>query len=185
MSNQNEIQKNFGQRAADYRYSTSHGNPDDLARMIELLQPTADAVALDVATGGGHTAIKLAQYVSKVVAIDITKEMLAEAKAGALEKGITNIEFQLNDVHNLDFPDQMFDIVASRLAPHHFFDNKTALAEMCRVLKPGGKLYIFDCSVTDGDEPEKPSIVLSGLEIVHMLILIPNANGGNFLPGCL
>lgn len=155
MGNQNEVKKNFGKRASDYRYSSTHGNPIDLERMIKLLNPPSDSLALDVATGGGHTAITLAGYAKKVIAIDITLEMLDEAKDASRQKGINNIEFRAEDVHNLNIPDSQFDIVASRFAVHHFSDVKRALQEMCRVLKHGGKLYILDCSVTDGDEAEK------------------------------
>jgi ubiquinone/menaquinone biosynthesis C-methylase UbiE len=155
MGNQSEVQKNFGRRASAYRYSSTHGDPVDLQRMIGLLNPSPEAIALDVATGGGHTAIALAGYVKKVVAVDITSEMLAEAEDAARQKCIDNIEFKAEDVHRLNFPDSEFDIVASRFAAHHFADIRVALKELCRVLKPGGKLYILDCSVIDGDEPEK------------------------------
>lgn len=155
MGNQDRIRENFGQRAADYRLSSTHGNPVDLERMLHLLQPHPGDIALDVATGGGHTAIALAKYVKQVVAIDLTPEMLAEAQAAAEQGGRQNIEFQLADVHNLKFKDGQFDLAASRFAPHHFSEINQALYEMCRVLKPGGKLYILDCSVVDGAEPEK------------------------------
>lgn len=155
MGNQSEVQRNFGKRASNYRYSSVHGNPADLNRMISLLNPSPEATALDVATGGGHTALKLADYTRRVVAIDITLEMLAEAVNASRQKGVANIEFRAEDVHKLNIPDHQFDIVASRFAVHHFSEVKTALKEMCRVLKPGGKLYILDCSVIDGDEPER------------------------------
>ncbi len=154
MGNQNQVKNNFGQRASDYRLSSTHGDPVDLERMINLVKPYPQAIALDVATGGGHTAIALAKCVNKVVAIDLTPEMLAEAEAASKQFGISNIEFQVEDVHKLDIADGQFDIVASRFAAHHFYDIKTALREMCRVLKPGGELYILDCSVLDGDESE-------------------------------
>ncbi|MDR3602609.1 MAG: class I SAM-dependent methyltransferase [Desulfosporosinus sp.] len=155
MSNQNEVRKNFGQRASEYRLSSTHGNPADLERMINLLKPAADDIALDVATGGGHTAIALAKNVKQVVALDITPEMLAEAKIASSQEAISNITFRAEDVHNLSMSDCQFDIVASRFAVHHFFEVNRALREMCRVLKRGGKFYIFDCSVIDGAEPEK------------------------------
>ncbi len=155
MGNQSEVRKNFGPRASNYRFSSTHGNSADLDRMVNLINPSLDAAVLDVATGGGHTAIALAKYVNKVVAIDITPEMLAEAEEAAEEKGQTNIEFRIEDVHSLNIPDNQFDIVASRFAAHHFSNVKKALSEMCRVLKPGGKFYILDCSVIDGDEPER------------------------------
>lgn len=155
MGNQNEVRKNFGQRASEYRLSTTHGNPVDLERMINLIKPTSDDIALDVATGGGHTAIALAKYVKQVVAIDITPEMLAEAEMASNQESVSNISFRTEDVHNFNISDSQFDIVASRFAVHHFSNVKRALREMCRVLKPGGKFYILDCSVFDGEEPEK------------------------------
>ncbi len=155
MGNQDEVRKNFGQKASEYRLSSTHNNPTDLERMINLLNLSPEATALDVATGGGHTAIALAKRVKQVTAIDITPEMLAEAKKASRLEGISNITFKMEDVHNLNIPDCQFDIVASRFAVHHFHDVKKALIEMCRILKPGGKLYILDCSVLDGEEPEK------------------------------
>ena len=74
MGNQNEVRKNFGRRASDYRLSSTHGNRADLERMINLIKPFSDASALDIATGGGHTAIALTKCVNQVVAIDITPE---------------------------------------------------------------------------------------------------------------
>ncbi|MBV4418967.1 methyltransferase domain-containing protein [Clostridium tyrobutyricum] len=155
MEKHNKVQENFGKNASNYRYSTVHNDPVDLDRMIELLNPKSEDKVLDVATGAGHTAIKLAGYTKKVVAIDITAEMLSEARKQSKEKDIDNIEFCVEDVHNMKFPDNKFDIVTSRLAAHHFSHIKKALEEMCRVLKPGGELYILDCSVADGDESER------------------------------
>jgi ubiquinone/menaquinone biosynthesis C-methylase UbiE len=123
--------------------------------MINLINPSSEVIALDVATGGGHTAIALAKHVEQVTAIDITPQMLAEAEKASSIESISNITFRAEDVHNLNIPDCQFDIVASRFAAHHFSDIKKALREMCRVLKHGGKFYILDCSVLDGEEPEK------------------------------
>ncbi len=155
MDNRDLVKANFGRRAGNYRASTVHNNSGELDRMIDLLQLTGNEKGLDVATGAGHTAHQMARYLQSVVAIDLTQEMLAEAKAGAEEKGLGNVEFRLGDVHQLDLPDQAFDVVTSRFAPHHFARIDTALAEMCRVLKPGGKLYILDCATTDHPEAEQ------------------------------
>lgn len=147
------IKENFGKRAEKYKESTTHGNSVDLQRMADMLGNDIE-MALDVATGGGHTAVKMAEYAKKVTAVDITTEMLNEARQLADIKDLTNIEFMLMDVHQLDFSDKSFDVVTSRFAPHHFRDINTALAEMTRVLKPGGKMYILDCSVIDGNITE-------------------------------
>jgi ubiquinone/menaquinone biosynthesis C-methylase UbiE len=163
MGNQSKVRRNFGQRASNYRFSSTHGNPVDLERMVKLINPSPGAAVLDVATGGGHTAIALAKYVKQVVAIDITPEMLAEAEEASRQQNADNIEFLLEDVHNLHISDCRFDIVVSRFAAHHFSDIKKALREMCRVLKPGGKFYILDCSVVDGDEPEQQINLIESL----------------------
>jgi ubiquinone/menaquinone biosynthesis C-methylase UbiE len=164
MSNKSEVQKNFGGRAANYRSSTVHNNVGDIERMLGLLKPGKTDYVLDVATGTGNTAVALAGYVKSVLAVDITREMLDEAQAAAKEKGLENIEFRPEDAHNLTAPNGTFDIVASRFAVHHFYDAKKALFEMCRVLKPGGKLYILDCSVVDGDEAEK---IMNAVELLR------------------
>lgn len=155
MGNQDIIKQNFGPRAANYRKSSVHGNPIDLERMTRLLNLSPEEMVLDVATGGGHTAVQLAPWAKKVVATDITKEMLAQAQKLAWQNNIENIEFKLEDVHNMNLADNSFDVVVSRFAVHHFADVNRSLQEMCRVLKPGGKLYILDCSVADGDESEE------------------------------
>lgn len=144
------IKENFGQNAEKYKESSSHGNPADLMRMADLIGINVRE-ALDVATGGGYTAIKLAEFADKVTSIDITPEMLKVAQELADSKGISNIEFMPMDVHGMTFSDESFDVVTSRFAAHHFRDIRTALAEMTRVLKTGGKMYILDCSVIDGD----------------------------------
>jgi len=155
MGNQDIIRQNFGPRAANYRTSSVHGNPADLERMTRLLHLSEEARVLDVATGGGHTAVQLAPWVKQVVATDITVEMLAQAQELARQNRRENIEFRLEDVHSMNLADNSFDAVVSRFAIHHFADVNRALQEMCRVLKPGGKLYILDCSVADGEESEE------------------------------
>jgi ubiquinone/menaquinone biosynthesis C-methylase UbiE len=52
----------------------------------------------------------------------------------------------------MGFKDGVFDIVAVRFAPHHFADIERGLEQMCRVLKPGGRLYIIDCSSCNDEE---------------------------------
>lgn len=157
------IKESFGKRAEQYRESTIHGNSVDLQRMSDMLGNDLEK-ALDVATGGGHTAIKMAEISEKVIAIDITPEMIKEAGKLADSKVLTNIEFRLMDVHQLDFPDESFDVVATRFAAHHFRDINAALAEMTRVLKPGGKMYILDCSVIDGNMTES---VINHIELLR------------------
>lgn len=130
-----EAQRFFEDKAAAYRGSKSHGNVEDLARMVACLRPKRGALALDVATGGGHTARALAEAGCRVVATDATRGMLSGLPVG---------EAVLSDALAMPFRDARFDVVACRIAAHHFFGPEIFCAEAARVLKPGGALYVFD-----------------------------------------
>ena len=141
----------FGERAAHYTTSATHKDPRVLARLVELAQPQPDWIGLDVATGAGHTAFALAPHVSKIIATDLTPEMLAEARKLQAANGLANVDFRIADVHQLPFEAGAFDLVTSRRAPHHFADIGKALREMRRVMKRGGRLVIDDRSVPEDD----------------------------------
>ncbi|MHB8604521.1 MAG: class I SAM-dependent methyltransferase [Thermoplasmatota archaeon] len=142
----------FAPRAEAYRASATHANPADLDRMVALLStrggaraptPLTGARALDVATGGGHTANALAAAGCRVVATDVTREMLALAEARARRASV------MADAQRLPFRDGAFEIVASRIAPHHFADLDAFARESARVLAPRGALYVFDLTTPD------------------------------------
>lgn len=138
------VQQQFGANAAAYLTSTVHAKGASLARLVELVAPRKDWVALDVATGAGHTAAVFAPHVARVVASDLTPEMLEQVRKLAAEKGLSNMEPALADAEALPFPDQAFDLVTCRIAPHHFPSIEKFLSEVHRVLKPGGTFALVD-----------------------------------------
>lgn len=144
MSNKDLVQQQFGANAAAYLTSAVHAKGASLARLVELVRPEKSWVALDVATGAGHTAAAFAPHVARVIASDLTPEMLAQAAKLAAEKGFTNMETAIADAEGLPFADQSFDLVTCRIAPHHFPDIARFLAESYRVLKPGGVFALVD-----------------------------------------
>jgi ubiquinone/menaquinone biosynthesis C-methylase UbiE len=154
----------FGQRAAFYTTSSVHKDKAVLDRVVELAQPKPTDIVLDVATGTGHTAFAFALHVKSVIATDITPEMLVEGGRMKDEGGITNVEFQLGDAHDLPFEDATFDIVTCRRAAHHFVDITQALREMRRVLRPGGRLVIDDRSVPEDDFVD---VTMNRLDVLH------------------
>jgi ubiquinone/menaquinone biosynthesis C-methylase UbiE len=132
--------------ARNYVTSHFHASADRLAEVIELVEPRPEDVVLDVATGTGNTALALAPHVAWVVGLDLAPGMLAEAAGVARERELRNITWVVGDALELPFVDESFDVYAARAAPHHFPDVELALREACRVLRPGGRLALVDCS---------------------------------------
>lgn len=138
------VQKNFGAAAADYAASSVHAKGPSLARTIEIVAPQSDWRVLDVATGAGHTAVAFAPYVSRVMAVDITSEMLWQTQKVAAGAGLTNVDTKHADAAALPFPDASFDLLTCRLAAHHFPDVVAFASEVWRVLIPGGTFALVD-----------------------------------------
>jgi ubiquinone/menaquinone biosynthesis C-methylase UbiE len=101
---------------------------------------------LDVGTGTGIVALRAAATATslgRVVGIDLSSGMLAIARKKAATRRIEDrVEFRDMDAERLEFRDASFDAVVSMFALHHFPNPAAALAEMYRVLKPGGTLSI-------------------------------------------
>ncbi|AQQ54042.1 SAM-dependent methyltransferase [Planococcus lenghuensis] len=133
----------FGRNADKYVTSDSHAKGTDLPLLAEWLQPAKTAVALDVATGGGHVAKALAPHTALVLATDLTEKML-DNTAKYLRSSFDNVMFVIADAESLPFLQDTFDIVTCRIAPHHFPNPDRFIAETARVLKPGGKFLMID-----------------------------------------
>jgi SAM-dependent methyltransferase len=138
------VQKQFGVAAADYAASAVHASGPSLARLVALVAPQPDWRVLDVATGAGHTALAFAPLVARVVASDITDEMLAQAAKLAAARRLTNVETAHAEAGELAFPEASFDLVTCRLAAHHFPDPAAFVSAAWRVLKPGGTFALVD-----------------------------------------
>ena len=149
--NKSLVQQQFGAHAAAYATSTVHAKGASLGRLVELVQPKPSWQALDVATGAGHTAAAFAPHVARVVASDLTPEMLQEAAKLAKAKGFANMETAPADAEALPFDDASFDLVTCRIAPHHFPDVPTFVAEVWRTLKGGGTFALVDNIAPDAE----------------------------------
>ena len=138
------VQRQFGRQAHNYAVSPSHADGQDLRRLVELMPHDPHFGLLDIATGTGHTAFAMAPFVREVVGLDLTREMLVEAKRLAAERGIANVRFVQGDAMALPFPPQSFQLVTCRRAPHHFTDIPLFLSQVVRVLVPGGIFGLVD-----------------------------------------
>ena len=144
-------QQQFGRVAAAYVTSKGHAEGEDLERIVTLAEATATDEVLDIATGGGHTALALARVAGAVTATDLTAEMLAAAEAHLHGAGVANVRFELADAQALPFPDAAFDLVTCRIAPHHFPQPDRFVREARRVLRPGGRFLLEDSIVPAGE----------------------------------
>jgi ubiquinone/menaquinone biosynthesis C-methylase UbiE len=108
---------------------------------------------LDIACGPGFVALEFARRVREVVGVDLTSEMLKQARALARREGFNNVTFRRADVNHLPFSDATFDLVVTRASFHHFPEPERVLKEMVRVLKPDGRILISDN--TSKNDPEK------------------------------
>ncbi|MDR0662503.1 MAG: class I SAM-dependent methyltransferase [Spirochaetaceae bacterium] len=98
---------------------------------------------LDVGTGPGFFTILLSQAGHTATGIDASAEMIREAKENARTAGV-NPELLVMDSHKLDFADDMFDLIVNRNVVWTLTDPVKAYQEWRRVLKPGGRLIVFD-----------------------------------------
>jgi SAM-dependent methyltransferase len=110
----------WNERAAAYRESATHASGDDLDLVVEWCEPAPGVTVLDVATGGGHVARRLSEAGARVVTVDAAPGMQPDVIAPA---------------DHLPFADASFDVVACRIAAHHFPDVLAAVKEMARVAR--------------------------------------------------
>ena len=144
------VQEQFGKTAASYLTSAPHAKGASLERLVTLTAPQKNWRALDIATGGGHVAYTFAPHVERMWATDITQEMLHLVRAEAQKRGLANVRTVYAKAEALPFEDASFDLVTCRIAPHHFDSIPDFLAEVHRVLKPGGTFALVDNVVPAG-----------------------------------
>lgn len=131
-------------RASAYVNSAVHAAWQDLDLIAQVLANQRGAVALDVGCGGGHLTYRLAPLVSQVVACDLAESMLAAVAEQASLRGLPNIATRAAAAESLPFEVATFDVVATRFSAHHWHAFAEGLAEMARVLKPGGLALMSD-----------------------------------------
>jgi len=149
------VRRQFGANAAGYVSSAVHAQGADLPVLVELAGLSGRELVLDVATAAGHTALALAPAAGHVTGVDLTAEMLVEARRQAERKGIRNVTFSEADAEHLPFSDDRFDVVTCRIAAHHFPNVAAFCREAARVLRPGGQLLVVDNVVPADDELDR------------------------------
>jgi ubiquinone/menaquinone biosynthesis C-methylase UbiE len=150
MKHHEQVADAFGSTAAAYLTSQVHATGADLQNLAATFAATCgNATVLDMGCGAGHASFAVAPHVKQVVAYDIAPQMLATVEAAAKERGLTTIRTQQGAAETLPFDDASFDWAISRMSAHHWRDVPKALAEVHRVLKPGGRLKFIDIAGID------------------------------------
>jgi len=114
-------------------------------RTVERLGLTPGARVLDVCCGSGASAIPAAEIAGpdgSVVGVDLAENLLELARSKAKQRGLANIDFQTRDLTNLPFAGDSFDAVVCVFGIFFVPDMETALRELKRVLRKGGRLAI-------------------------------------------
>ncbi len=117
-------------------------------KAVKMLKKDNPKLILDIATGTGDFAIEaLALNPDKIIGVDISEGMLAEGRKKMKRRGLDQkIEMQLGDSEGLLFEDNKFDAVIVSFGVRNFENLEKGLADMYRVLKPGGKTVILEFS---------------------------------------
>ncbi len=136
------------------------GNPMVVAEL------RAGERVLDLGSGGGIDVLLSARRVGDTgfaYGVDMTDEMLALARANATKAGATNVEFRKGTIENIPLPDAAVDVVISNCVINLSTDKPAVLAEMFRVLTPGGRVGVSDVvaedHLTPADRAERGSYV--------------------------
>jgi arsenite methyltransferase len=117
------------------------GNP----HLIQPIEP--GATVLDMGCGAGTDALLAAMHVGptgRAIGVDMTEAMATRAREGAQSAGLTNVDVRTGDATALPVDDASIDVLISNGVFNLVPDKEQALAEMFRVLKPGGRLQIAD-----------------------------------------
>jgi arsenite methyltransferase len=128
------------------------GNPTAVAELRE------GEVVLDLGSGGGIDVLLSAQRVGPTgfaYGLDMTDEMLELARRNAAEAGATNVEFRQGVIEAIPLPDASVDVVISNCVVNLSADKAAVLAEVARVLRPGGRIGISDVVADDSLTPDQ------------------------------
>ncbi len=143
-------------------------------KVVNSVNKESVATILDIASGTGDLAIALARRVrgAKVIGVDISEGMLKVGREKVAARNLTDrIEMKFGDALALEFDDESFDVVTSAFGVRNFEALDKGLAEMFRVVRPGGKMVILEFSMPT-------NIIFRALYKFYFLKLLPLV--GNF-----
>ncbi|WP_057915466.1 class I SAM-dependent methyltransferase [Peribacillus muralis] len=160
----NVSSERFDKIATQYSTSEVHKMSETIKLAHEKSENWEIDNICDIACGAGHFGLSFSHISTNITAVDPSKNMLDISKSSAVSKGITNYKTVHGFAEQLPIPDGTFDLVISRLAPHHFNDIQKAIREMYRITSPGGHVIIIDLA---GYENHEIDTFNHKLELLH------------------
>ena len=128
-------------------------------RVIADIAPVlSEGKVLDVGTGPGTLARGIARRQPRlqVYGIDLSEDMIGLAREHAKREHVEErVHFDTGNVAHLPYPDHSFDLVVSTISMHHWYELQQALRDLYRVLRPGGRLWIYDLRLVKVQTVEK------------------------------
>lgn len=168
----------FTRQAVPFARAPAHQEGIGLIRSLARITQ-ADTV-LDVACGPGLVACAVAPFAQRVTGLDLTPEMIAEARRAQAAQGLTNVDWQVGTAVPLPFEEAAFSVVLTRYSLHHFADPGAALAEMFRVCRPGGRVVVADLCIPS-PQGARFDTVEQLRDPSHVHVLTPEELRGLFL----
>ena len=135
-------------------------------RLVELVDARPGQTVLELAAGTGETGFLVTGRLGaegRLISTDFSDAMVAAARRGAAERGLSSVDCRLMDAQSLDFPDGSVDAVLSRFGLMLVADPGRALREARRVLRPAGRLVYAVWGAPDAN----PWITLLGAAVIE------------------
>ena len=145
------VQKQFTKTIEAYSKYAVRDTAEVMAEKVEFTKAQPNDAILDVGCGPGAFALALAPRVRFALGVDLTLEMLRQARVFRMEKKVLNAAFACADAEQLPFAAAAFDLVTCQCAFHHIPKPELVLQEMVRVTKPEGRVLIIDTLAPESD----------------------------------
>jgi SAM-dependent methyltransferase len=148
---EDSIREEFTHQSSGFGKAAVMTSAETLGALAELVPEDGSARWLESACGTGLVSRALAGRVGSVTGVDLTPAMLEQAKRGAADEEIENVAFSVGDATALEFADASFDGAVTRLSLHHIPLPGRVVAEMARVVRPGGWIVLGDLVADQAD----------------------------------
>lgn len=141
----------FRANAADWDRIRSLHVPEEQVerRLMEIIGKAPVDSLVDVGTGTGRMLELFAPLAAQAVGVDLSRDMLAVARAMIDRKGLTNCQVRLGDMYDLTMADGSADLVLFHQVLHFADDPLAAIREAARILRPGGRVVVVDFAPHD------------------------------------